>query len=138
MAKAYSTDLRLRVLADYDNGVRLVNLADRYRVSERWLYKLLRQRKETRCIEPRRGRTGPKPKLAAHENRLRELIDAVPDATLEELKQKLGLGVSITTLWRALRDLGVTLKKSAPRGRASSLLACGDSGTGPEKVCFSR
>lgn len=98
-------------MADYDDGVRTVNLADRYRVSERWVYKLLRQRKETGCIEPRRGRTGPKPKLAAHENRLRELIDAVPDATLEEMKQKLGLGVSITTLWRALRDLGLTLKK---------------------------
>ncbi len=120
MGKAYSTDLRLRVLADYDDGVRPVNLADRYRVYERWVYKLLRQRKETGCIEPRRGRTGPKPKLAAHENRLRELIDAVPDATLEEIRQKLGLGVSITTLWRALRDLGVTFKKSAQRGRTTT------------------
>ena len=120
MGKAYSTDLRLRVLADYDEGVRPGNLADRYRVSERWIYKLLRQRKETGCIEPRRGHTGPKPKLADHEKRLRELVDARPDATLEEMKEQLGVRVSITTLWRALRDLGVTLKKSAPRRRTTT------------------
>ena len=115
MGKAYSTDLRLRVLADYDDGMRPVSLAARYRVSERWLYKLLRQRTETGRIAPRRGRTGPKPKLAGHEKRLRELVAAVPDATLEEMKEKLGVCVSITTLWRGVRDLGVTLKKSPQR-----------------------
>ena len=112
MGKAYSTDLRLRVLADYDDGMRPVDLARRYRVSERWIYSLLQQRRETGCIKPRRGHTGPKPKLAGHEKQLRELIDAEPDATLEEIKEEISVCVSISTLWRALRDLGMTLKKS--------------------------
>lgn len=120
MGKAYSTDLRLRVLADYDDGLRPVHLAQRYRVSERWIYQLLRRRKETGCIEPLRGQTGPKPKLVGHEKRLLKIVKEVPDATLEEIKEKLGLCVSITTLWRGLRDLGLTLKKSTQSCRTAT------------------
>lgn len=120
MAKAYSMDLRVRVLADYDEGTRPVDLVRRYRVSEWWVYKMIRQRRETGCVEPRRGRTGPKPKLAGHGERLRELVGEDPDATLEELRARLGISTGISTLWRALRDLKLTLKKSHSRRGATA------------------
>ena len=37
MAKPYSVDLRVRVLADYDEGMRPVDVARRYRVTRGWL-----------------------------------------------------------------------------------------------------
>jgi transposase len=78
--------------------------------------KLRRQREATGDIRPRRGQTGPKPKLAAYVEQLTKLVQESPDATLAELRQKLGLDVSVVTLWRVLRKLGLVLKKSPARG----------------------
>ena len=113
---AYSIDLRERVLADFDAGLGNDAVARKYRVSSRWVYKLRRQRSETGQIAPRRGKTGPRPKLAAHVEHLRQLIEEQPDATLNELRQRLGVPVSLTTLWTTLKKLRVTLKKSPAGG----------------------
>ena len=113
---AYSIDLRERVLADFDAGMGNEAVARKYRVSSRWVYKLRRQRSETGEIAPRRGKTGPKPKLAAHIEQLAQLVEEQPDATLNELRQMLGVPVSLTTLWTTLKKLGVTLKKSPAGG----------------------
>jgi len=120
MAKAYSMDLRERVLAGCDDGIRPATLVSRYLVSRSWVYKLLKQRRETGSVEPRRGRTGPHPKLAGYEEQLTQLVREHPDATLEELRRKLDVSVCITTLWTALRTLGLTLKKSHVRRRATA------------------
>jgi len=84
MPKAFSVDLRERVLADYDEGARPVDLAVKYRVCERWVFKLLKQRQDTGSIEPLHGKTGPKPKLGELLDHLRALVEQRPDATLEE------------------------------------------------------
>lgn len=109
--RAYSVDLRERVLADFDEGMGNNAVARKYRVSARWVYKIRRQRAETGSIAPRRGQTGPKPKLAEHTDRLLQLVEEHPDATLAELHEKLGVDVCIATLWKALKSLGVTFKK---------------------------
>ena len=112
MAKAYSVDLRERVLADYDEGARPVDLTVKYRVSERWVFKLIRQRREIGSIEPLAGKRGPKPKLGEHLDQLRSLVSQSPDATLEELRQQLPVQVCLTTVWNTLQSLQITLKKS--------------------------
>lgn len=109
---AYSLDLRERVLLDFDAGLGNEAVARKYRVSSRWVYKLRRQRAETGSIAPRKGKTGPPPKLASHHERLLALVKERPDATLCELRDQLGVDVSVATLWKALKDLGITLKKS--------------------------
>lgn len=113
---AYSVDLRERVLADFDAGIGNDAVARKYRVSSRWVYKIRRQRAETGDIAPRRGKTGPKPKLADHRERLMQLVEQQPDATLVELRDRLGVPVCLTTLWKTLKAMGVTLKKSSARG----------------------
>lgn len=110
--QAYSCDLRERVLADFDGGLGNEAVARKYRVSSRWVYKLRRQREQTGQIAPRRGRTGPERVLSGHEERLVELVHSQPDATLRELRDALGLSVSVVTIWRSLKRLGLTLKKS--------------------------
>jgi len=114
--RAYSLDLRERVLADFDAGASQIETARKYRVSTRWIYKLRRQRTETGDLRPRRGQTGPPRALAGREEELTELVRQSPDATLEELRQQLTATVSAVTVWRALKRLGLTLKKSCPGG----------------------
>jgi len=119
--KAYSIDLRERVLADFDAGMGNNAVARKYRVSSRWVYKLRQQRSQTGQIAPRQGKTGPKPKLAAYAEQLVQLVEAQPDATLSELRERLGVSVSLATIWLALKKLGLTLKKSsASRGTGSA------------------
>ena len=113
---AYSMDLRERVLADLDDGMTKAAIGRKYRVSTRWVYKLQKQRDETGDIAPRRGKTGPKPKLAEHTERLLGLVDEQPDASLAELRSRLGVAVCIATVHRTLRSLGVTFKKGGARG----------------------
>jgi transposase len=115
MGKAYSVDLRERVLADYDQGVRPVELVRKYRVARSWIYKLIDQRRDLGHIAPLKGQVGPKPKLLSQRDQLRRLVAAHPDATLEELRAKLPSKVCLTTIWRALAELKLTLKKSHSR-----------------------
>ncbi len=110
--RAYSLDLRERVIADVDAGGSQAETARKYRVSTRWIYKLLRQREQTGDLAPRQSRTGPPRALAGCEEELAELVRRSPDATLEELRHELTTTVSATTVWRALKSLGLTLKKS--------------------------
>jgi transposase len=118
--RAYSIDLRERVLMDWDAGLGTHAVARKYRVSPEWVRKLRRQRETTGSIAPRRGKTGPKPKLVEHAERITELVRQSPDATLQELRQKLGLEVSVVTLWRVLKKLGLVLKKSPARSGTGS------------------
>jgi transposase len=118
--RAYSVDLRRRVLADCDGGMGTKAVAEKYSVSTSWVRKLKKQQRDTGSIEPLVAKPGPKPTLTAHEHRLRRLLQAKPDRTAGEYHALLGVEVAVVTVWRAIRRLGFTHKKSAPRGRAGS------------------
>ena len=118
MGAAYSLDLRERVLIDLDAGMSKAEISRNYHVSTRWIYKLQKQREETGGIAPRPHAGGPKPLLAEHTERLLELVEEQPDATLRELRDRLGAPVSINTVWKMLKRLGVSFKKSPSCRRA--------------------
>lgn len=121
MGIAYSIDLRERVVRAHDEGVTISELEQRYRVSKRTVYRLLERRRETGTIEPKPRSGGPKPRLMAHVEQVKKMIAQQPDATLEELRERLGIRVGISTIWRLLRELKLTLKKSpSRRGTASA------------------
>jgi hypothetical protein len=44
------------------------------------------------------------------------LVAEQPDATLSELRERLGISVSLATVWSTLKALGRTLKKSSAGG----------------------
>ena len=111
--RAYSQDLRERVLADCDAGMKTVEVAQKYRVSESWVRRLKQRRRTTGSISPKKQRYGRQPKWTEHAEKLVAAVRQTPDITLEELKAKLPSGLSISTLWRALRALGLTLKKKS-------------------------
>jgi transposase len=109
--KAYSMDLRERILRDSDGGMGTREVATKYDVSESWVRRLKQRRRETGEVSPRPPGSRRPPKWLTHTERLQQLVAERPDATLEELREQLGLSVSIPTLWRALRALQLTFKK---------------------------
>lgn len=110
--RAYSLDLRRRVLADCDDGDRVRDVAKRYRVSPVWVRRLKQRRRETGEIAARKAGRPPGRRQAAQQEQLRALNARRPDATLAELREALGASVSIWTIWRALRDLKLSFKKT--------------------------
>jgi len=116
--KPYSMDLRERVLADCDAGLPTQAVAAKYRVSPSWVRRLKQRRRDTGAVAPRAARRGPKPSWDGYADRLREAVRRTPDATLEELRDRLGLAVALSTLWRAVAALGLSVKKKLP-GRPS-------------------
>ena|SRR5829696_5661899 len=109
--KAYSMDLRVRVLADCDAGLATPAVAAKYTVSTAWVRRLKQRRRETGETAPRQQRRGPVPLHQTHADALRQAVKDEPDATMAELRQRLGLGVALSTMWRALDRLGLPLKK---------------------------
>ena len=112
--KPYSIDLRERVVAACDarEGTRQ-QIAERFGVSDRWIRKLLRQRRVTGSIAPLPRNPGRKRALNDRQmERLGRLIQKRPDATLKELRKSLGVKISIAALDRAIRRLDMTLKKT--------------------------
>lgn len=109
--RAYSLDLRERVLADCDAGMPTEAVAAKYRVSASWVRRLKQRRRETGSIAPKPRRHGPPPKWAEHAESIAAAVGQEPDATVEELRRRLRPPYSATTLWRALKALGFTRKK---------------------------
>jgi transposase len=122
--EAYSLDLRKRVLARCDAGHGTKQVAQEFDVSPAWIRRLKQRRRERNTIAPLIRRMPDQHKLKEDDRReLQQLVSRNSDATLEELRKMLGGKASVVTVWRALRDLRLSLKKraSAPRSRIARM-----------------
>src|SRR4051794_28083736 len=119
----YSQDLRKRVLDTVGRGDgSLRQVARRFLVSISFVTRLLQLHRITGSVLPRRHGGGNPAALGPGDlERLRELVRKQPDATLEELRQRLGASCSTMTISRALRKLGLPRKK-APRAQEQDRL----------------
>lgn len=111
MAAALSMDLRERVMADVDGGMSAEKAAVKHRVTSRTIYSWKALRRKSGSLAPSAGKPGPKPKLAEHRERILVVVRENSGITLEELREKGKLTVSISTLWSALQEWGIVLKK---------------------------
>jgi transposase len=116
----YSMDLRTRVLRDWDAGMKADDVAAKYSVSRAWVHRLQQRRRETGSIAPRPQTRWRTPILTPDLPRLETLIAEQPDRTLAELQHALGTSASLTTIWRAIEGLAITIKKNGTRVRARS------------------
>lgn len=124
--RAYSQDLRSRILVAADDSVPVGRIATMFRVSVSYVSKVLSRRRTTGEIAARPQRCHLTPKLSALHDAIRAEVAARPDATLAELCRWLSEahqvqaseGLMHTTL---VRRLGLTLKKSrsAPPSRTA-------------------
>ena len=117
---AYSLDLRTRVVRASESGMPVAAVAARFEVSPAWVYRLLQRRRATGSIEPRKQTKFRRRALSANDEvRLVFLITVQPDATLAELQQALPTRAALSTLWRTIDRLGLTVKKNGTRRRAA-------------------
>jgi transposase len=116
--RAYSMDLRERVWADCQAGMKTPAVAEKYKVSESWVRRLKQRQKATGSLARRPPSTGRPVVLAPHEARVRALVRDDPDATLAELRRRLGVAVSVGALFNYLRRLRLSFKKKSS-GRPS-------------------
>jgi transposase len=112
--KAYSMDLRQRVLADCDAGLATQAVAQKFSVSASWVRRLQQRRRQTGHVGPTDQRRGPQPGWQTHAERIRAAVRQAPDATLQEYRERFGLPLSRSALARALVALGLSRKKSRP------------------------
>ena len=112
--RAYSIDLRQRVVTAYDAGEGTQErLAARFAVSTSWVRKILRQRRDTGSIEPRPHAGGHAKAFDGEAAaRLRQAVRDDADATLEELGRASGVTCSPSAVYRALDRLGIARKRS--------------------------
>ena len=108
MAQAYSMDLRQRVIDDCDAGLGTKAVAAKYAVSPAWVRRLKQHRRERGDIRPRQG--GHRPRQFDR-GQLADLVAQQPDATLGELREALGVQVSLSAICMALKRLKLTYKK---------------------------
>jgi len=104
---AYSQDLRQRVLDAVERHEgSLRQIARRFVVSLSFVVRLLQLHRRTGSIDPKPPGGGHPAALGPDDlERLKELVRQQPDATLKELRQRLGASCSLTTIWRALEKL---------------------------------
>lgn len=122
MGTAYSQDLRDRVIAARGRGVKTRQVARLFEVSESWVRRVMQRLRE-------HGETGPRPRggvtvVKIDMDRLRELVEQQPDATIPELHERLGIDCSESAVWLALKRMGLTFKKrqSMPASRIDRTL----------------
>jgi transposase len=108
--QAYSMDLRQRVISACDAGKGTKEVATTFDVSPAWVRRLKQHRRERGDIIPRNGGGSRGRKI--DRTLLAELVKQQPDATLVELRDRLGIKVTPWAISKALRELQLTYKKS--------------------------
>jgi transposase len=121
MAKRYPQSLRDRVLGAYDRGLKTKQIAEVLQVSPAWARRVKQRRRETgqTTARPMGGITVVKIEM----ERLRELVQQQPDATIKELHQRLAVNCSESAVGMALQRLGLSFKKRRcmPRSRTGRM-----------------
>lgn len=116
--RAYSLDLRERVVAAYEKGeLSIAEIAAQFSVGQTFLKKMLRQKRQSGSLERLPNRAGAKKLLSpAHRSFLAKQIKEQSDATLGELQASLlkrkKVLVSQATLSRELQRLRLPRKKN--------------------------
>jgi transposase len=114
--KAYSQDLRDRVLAGVDGGKAVRLVAEHYDVTPSYIYKALMRRRITGNSSPNPNRGHNPRKLSSdQELALAEHMRANPGITLARtqdwLEDEHQVWLSTGALWNAVRRLGLSFKK---------------------------
>jgi transposase len=122
MTRPYSVDLRERVVRAVGAGTSCRSAAAKFEVSVSFVIKLMQRWRQRGLVAPDRYGGWKRSPLEAHAERVRVLLAAEPDLTIEELRIRLaggGVQTSRSALGRFLLGHGLTRKKrpSTPPNR---------------------
>ncbi len=89
-------------------------IAKAYSVSKWTVYRLAEQKRKTGSVTLRTSQRGRKPLLTqADKERIVACIKETPDITIDELREKLNLKASYSTVERVVNGMGYTYKKKS-------------------------
>ncbi len=113
-----SLDLRRRIVHACEQAeLSQPEIAELFQVHRKTVEKYWHLARTGQPLAPKPHRGGPCRRLAGHEQHLRTLVAAQPDATLARLAEQLsarhGVAASVSLLSRTLRQLGLPRKKRA-------------------------
>ena len=132
MARAYSQDLRERVIKTALGGVSIRQAAARYGVGISTAVLWVRRARSGEVAARRQGQPRGS-KLDAHAAFLLELTEATSHISLQEMQAKLreerGVSAGIGTLWRFFHARAITVKKNRSRLRARPARCQGRAGS---------
>ena len=123
MARAYSEDLRVRLVGLVESGTSARSAAKLFEVSASTAVKWMQRWRRERSVAPNPVRGHRRARLNGHSDWLLELIETKPDLTLEEIRMRLkkrGVGVSLWTVWSFYERQKMSFKKNRVRQRAGS------------------
>jgi transposase len=114
MARAYSQDLRDRVI---DAGTSARAAAERFGIGIATAIVWVRRARQGERSARKQGQP-KRSKLDTHRAFLLGLIEAQPDVTIAEMRERLrsevGVSASVGTIWTFLDRAGLTFKKRPP------------------------
>ena len=113
--RAYSTDLRERVIRQWKAGVSEADLVNRFEVSVGSVRRWIKRYEQSGQVGAKKREHWQRLIEPEQEALLRAQVARLPDATLAqhvvEWEKMSGVKVGVTTMWRALKGIGWTLKK---------------------------
>ena len=119
MTRPYSVDRRERVVRAVEAGLSRRAAARRFEVSVRFVIKLMQRWRREGSVEPERYGGWKRPALAAHAERVHDLLRREPDLTIAELRSRLAaaaIQVSPAAISRFLTAAGLPrTKRPSPR-----------------------
>ena len=112
--RATSVDLRKRVVAArVEDGQSLGVIAERFRMPKGTVQNIVRRYQQARTLEPKPHGGGRQSAFSPKAlKRLEQDVVRHPDATLEELRERSGVKVSLVAFHKRLKQMGFTRKKS--------------------------
>jgi transposase len=123
MARAYSEDLRIRVVRLVEEGTSARSAAKLFKVSASTAVKWMQRWRREKSVAPNPVRGHRRPLLEGHADWLLELVKTKSDLTLEEIRARLGkrgVVVSLWTIWSFYERSRMSFKKNRVRQRAGS------------------
>jgi len=107
-------DLRKRVVAArIEDGQSLGGIAERFRMPKGTVQNIVRRYEQASTLEPKPHGGGRHSAFSPKAlKRLEQDVVRHPDATLEELRERSGVKVSLVAFHKRLKQLGFTRKKS--------------------------
>ena len=120
-SRPYSLDLRERVVGAIEGGLSRREAAEVFGISPSTAVKWMRQQQDTGSVAARPMGGDRRSRLGGKRSFILEQLEAVPDMTIEELRDELkvhGTVVGYGTVWRFLACEKITFKKNRARIRA--------------------
>lgn len=112
MARAYSYDLRTRVINSLDAGIRIKEAAKLYSISRKTIIEWKKLKKATGDVRARTGYQVGHRRIINDIEGFKKFIELNCDKTTKELAHNWKQKISSSTIARALHKLGYSYKKN--------------------------